>query len=297
LAWLAVGALLMWILPRISGTSITRIGGGSRLIWLVLGGLVAFEIFRLVSRGVDWLFAPSSYPSNRRGSRGVRLRSETVGPTAYRAVSPNSVREISWRRRLTELSGSLATAGLATAVVTAVLANVTQFFGSTAMIGHFATGTLIGSWALLTIGKIREGLPRERYIDRMLLAGVGMLIGIALFQLDDWLLIDLLGDGSAHRHSLLAMTNASLASDSRHLLAEGYIAFFAMLFALRRWWWHTDSLRPHRFRVSSVCLTAIVGALAALVWGFPVLWGTVWAASLSSVVQLAAVWTPREHRQ
>lgn len=294
LAWMAVGSCLyMGFLPRLSGANVVGIGGGLKIVWLVFGGIVAFEIFRLVSRGVDWLLAPTLTNSNDRGPRAQEM---TPGRTAYRVVSPNSVREISWRRRLTELCGSLATAGLATAVVTAVLANVTQFFGSAALIGHFATGTLIGSWSLLILGKLREGLPRERYLDRMLLAGVGMLVGIALFQFDGWLLIGSLADGSSTQQSLLSLTGASLASDSRQLLAESYITFFAALFGLRRWWWQTDSFRPHRFRVLSVCLTALIGSGAALAWGFPVLWGTVWAASLSSVVQLAAVWTPREQR-
>jgi len=207
------------------------------------------------------------------------------------------VREISWRRRITELSGSLATAGLATALVTAVLAYMTQFLGSTALIGQFAAGTLIGSWGLLIVSKLREGRPHERYIDRMLLAGVGVLVGVAMFELDGWLLIDLPLDGWSQKQSLLAMTSTSLTDHPPHVLAESYVAFFATLFFFRRWWWHTDSLRPHRFRILSVCLTAIVGALAARAWGFPVLWGTVWAASLSSVVQLAAVWTPHDQRQ
>jgi hypothetical protein len=262
-----------------------------RLVWLIVAGVATFEVFRLVSRGVDWLFAPPV--STSRSS--TRLNAPS-GRAAYRVLSPNDLRELSWRRRFTELTGSLATAGLATAVVTAVLANVTQFFGTTALIGHFASGTLLGSWGLLILGKLREGLPRERYIDRMLLAGVGMIIGVAMFQLDDWLMIDLLADSSTSQQNLLSMTGASLSQDSRQILAESYIAYFATLFGLRRWWWQTDSLRSHRFRVLSVCFTALIGAGAALAWGFPILWGTVWAASLSSVVQLAAVWTPREQR-
>lgn len=310
LVWLAFGAFALWTLPQLPGANFARISGG-RLVWLVFGGIAAFEIFRLVSRGVDWLFAPES--TTTRGPRGVRLNASGSGYSsttnsgwvlggqferaAYRVVNPNSVREISWRRRLTELSGSLATAGLATALVTAVLAYVTQFFGSSALIGQFAAGTLLGSWGLLIVSKLREGLPRERYIDRMLLAGVGVLVGVALFELDGWLLIDLPTDGWSQKQSLLAMTSTSLSDNPQHILAESYVAFFATLFFFRRWWWHTDSFRAHRFRVLSVCLTAIVGALAARAWGFPVLWGTVWAASLSCVVQLAAVWTPREQRR
>lgn len=297
LAAACVVALLFWASPRAMGSSVARISAGPRLFWIVLGGFAAFEVFRLVSRTVDWAFAPQSDgPGSQRLNAQRPNDSGRRGRAAYRVQTPNSVRPISWRRRFTELSGSLATAGLATALVTAVLAYITQFFGSTALVGQFAFGTLLGSWGLLTLGKLREGLPRERYIDRMLLAGVGVLVGLAMFELDGWLLIDLPADGWSQKQSLLAMTSTSLADSPRHVLAESYVAFFATLFFFRRWWWHTDSFRSHRFRILSVCLTAIIGAVAARAWGFPVLWGTVWAASLSSVVQLAAVWTPHEQR-
>lgn len=317
LALVAAWAFYVWFVPPLWGGTVTRVASSTRFVWVIVGGVLAFEIFRLVSRGVDWLFASEPSASTRFGPHGSQSTRTGAGrrvPESHepprvlrgprtmssqalcRPVNPNSVREISWRRRLTELSGSLATAGLATAIVTGVLVYVTQFFGSNALVGQFAAGTVIGSWGLLALGKLREGLPRERYIDRLLLAGVGVLVGVALFQLDGWLLIDLPTDGWSQKQSLLAMTSASLSDNPRHVLAESYVAFFATLFGLRRWWWHTDSFRPHRFRVLSVCLTAVVGAVAARAWGFPVLWGTVWAASISCVVQLAAVWTPREQR-
>ncbi len=295
----AVAAALIWSLRHGATAGLSRISNGTTILWILCGFVVAVELFRGISRGVDWLFLPV-----RSGSTGGREEpTQRASPlrgtrqVSYRALDPNAVREISWRRRITELSGSLATAGMATALVTAVLAYVTQLFGSTALVGQFAIGTLIGSWGLLMVGKLREGQPRERYIDRLILAGVGVLVGVSLFELDGWLLIELPADGWSQKQSLLAMTSESVFENPRQFLAESYIAFFATLFFFRRWWWHTDSLRPHRFRVLSVCLTAIVGALAACAWGFPVLWGTVWAASLSSVVQLAAVWTPREQRR
>ncbi len=305
----AAVAILIWTMPRGVSANVMSAGRGMSFLWVVFGVVVTIELFRGVSRGVDWLFLPERSSSTESHGRSTghghqqphqQWRAESssrLHAAAFRAVNPNTVREISWRRRITELSGSLATAGLATALVTAVLAYVTQFFGSTALVGQFAAGTLLGSWGLLIVSKLREGLPRERYIDRMLLAGVGVLVGVALFQLDGWLLIDLPTDGWSQKQSLLAMTSTSLSGNPQHILAESYVAFFATLFFFRRWWWHTDSFRAHRFRVLSVCLTAIVGALAARAWGFPVLWGTVWAASLSSVVQLAAVWTPREQRR
>lgn len=298
-----VASLIFWIGGRTAGASSMPIAGGTRILWIIAVVVVSTEIFRAVSSGVDWLFRAnqSETNSNRRGAapQSVRLnpvRTEPVRRAAYRVVDPNTVRNVTWRRRATELSGSMAAAGLATAVVTGVLAMVTQYFPTPNLLALFAAGTLLGSWGLLILGKFREGMPRERYVDRLLLGGVGLLVGAALFQLDTWLLVELPLDAASQKQSLLSMTSVSLSENPQHVLMESYVTFFATLFGLRRWWWHTDSFRPHRFRVLSVVLTTFVGAIAARVWGFPMLWGTGWAASLSCVVQLAAVWTPQVER-
>ncbi len=298
-----VGLIVLPIGGQSLGVRPVPLAGGTRMLWVIAAVVVSIEVFRVVSRGVDWLFRPepswSKSQRNNAAPQSVRLnpmRTEPVRRAAYRVVDPNTVRDISWHRRATELSGSMAAAGLATAIVTAVLAAVTQFFPTSGLLTHFAAGTLLGTWGLLILGKLREGLPRERYIDRLLLAGVGLLVGVVLFQLDAWLLVELPTDAWSQKQSLLAMTSLTLASNPQHVLMESYVAFFATLFGLRRWWWHTDSFRPHRFRVLSVVLTTLVGAIAARVWGFPMLWGTVWAASLSCVTQLSAVWTPQDER-
>lgn len=299
-----VGIVILWGWGRALGANPVPIVSGTRALWVIAAVVVSAEVFRAVSRGVDWLFhADSSSAASSRNDvapQSVRLnsvRTEPVRRAAYRVVDPNAVRDVSWRRRFAELSGSMAAAGLATAVVTSVLATVTQFFPTHGLLAHFAAGTLLGTWALLILGKFREGMPRERYIDRLLLGGVGLIVGVALYQLDAWLLVDLPTDVWSQKQSLLAMTSLSVEGNSQHVLMESYVAFFATLFALRRWWWQTDSFRPHRFRVLSVVLTTIVGAVAARAWGFPVLWGTVWAASLSCVTQLSAVWTPQDERR
>ncbi len=315
LAALAAMLLLAW--PRIPMAGGVRVGSGLQMLWIVIGLIVAYEIFRGVSHAVEWLFLPvreEPHGGNPEVSRGIRLNSPTGSPpsstkaglppwpqvpfrrAAYRVMDPNSMREVSWRRRMTELSGSMATAGLATGLVTAVLAYLTTLFGSTALTGHFVAGTLIGTWALLVLCKLREGHRRERYLDRLLLAGAGALVGVALFQVDQFLLIDLPKDGWTPSGGVLATTSLQLSDAAEQPKVEGYAAFFAIVFGLRRWWWHADAFRAHRFRVMSVLLTTCVGFLAAQACGFPVLWGTVWAASLSSVVQLAAAWTPPEQR-
>jgi predicted membrane chloride channel (bestrophin family) len=77
----------------------------------------------------------------------------------------------------------------------------------------------------------------------------------------------------------------------------GYVVFFAALFALRRWWWHADSFRPQPFQILSVLLTALLGFVLPTIWAFPQAWAVSWAAVISCVVQLSAVWVPASHRE
>jgi hypothetical protein len=83
---------------------------------------------------------------------------------------------------------------------------------------------------------------------------------------------------------------------SRQPTLAGFVVFFAGLLALRRWWRHADAFRKRRFRVSSLLLTVGLAYLIAAVWSFPPLWGIIWAATISSVVQLASVWVPPDDR-
>jgi hypothetical protein len=76
----------------------------------------------------------------------------------------------------------------------------------------------------------------------------------------------------------------------------GYALFFGALFGLRRWWWHADTFRPKAFRVSSLLLTIALGFLLPMVCAFPQTWAVSWAAAISCVVQLSAVWIPQRLR-
>ena len=76
----------------------------------------------------------------------------------------------------------------------------------------------------------------------------------------------------------------------------GYVIFFALLFGVRRWWWHTDSFRPKRLRVASLLLTLTVSGLLGLVLRFPLQSAIAWGVGIAVVVQLAAPWVASEQR-
>ncbi|MDG2359021.1 MAG: hypothetical protein P8M20_05145, partial [Planctomycetaceae bacterium] len=76
----------------------------------------------------------------------------------------------------------------------------------------------------------------------------------------------------------------------------GYIVFFGVIMLVRRWWFHVDSYRPHRIRVTSVFWTAAAAWLLSLTTHFPAEWAVLWAIAMSTTAQLAAVWVRPDQR-
>ena len=126
---------------------------------------------------------------------------------------------------------------------------------------------------------------------------VGGCVGAVVFGLHQFLLIQF-GWGDVHTQKGLVDTIGAinLASRSQPTLA-GYAIFFAALFVIRHWWRHADSLRSKRVAIGSVLLTTLVGMVLSLVLAFPMMWAVTWAAAISCVVHLSAVWATPEQRR
>ncbi len=209
-------------------------------------------------------------------------------------LTPETTRAIPWRQRFAELVSSLAYAGPLTALVTTCLVLVVPYLADgrasaypldPASIGLFGGITLLGSWSILAAAKFGEGRERNGLYRRIAFFAVGVMVGSAAF----WL----------HRELLVTMTDHVFRSSGawpNTLSLKKYALFFGALFALRRWWWHVDGYRENRFRVMSVLWTGFVALLLTGVLDFPSLWGVLWAASISSVVQLASAWMPPDVR-
>jgi hypothetical protein len=76
----------------------------------------------------------------------------------------------------------------------------------------------------------------------------------------------------------------------------GYMTFFAALFALRRWWWQSDSFRHNRLRLRSWIWSGAVAFFVPALFTFPQAWGVCWALAISAVVQLSSPWVPPKER-
>jgi eukaryotic-like serine/threonine-protein kinase len=241
---------------------------------------------------------PPPYVPANRGAGAQRSPGRRVSPYT---LAPETVREIPLRTRLTDLTGSLAFAVVATAVITAAVAVLSPVMQSAVRIGLFAAGTLLASWAVLITAKTYEGTRVGGGHRRFMQCLAGCLVGAAAFGVQQFLFVQFQHADYNVRHSAAAgfysIGSVSLSEAMQPSLA-GYVVFFGGLFLLRHWWRNADSLRYRRVGVGSVLLTTLVGLVLSLLLAFPMMWGVTWAAAIACVVQLSAAWfSPEERRQ
>ena len=204
-------------------------------------------------------------------------------------LGPEDARTLSGWRRATEFGGSAAVAG----ALSAAVAGLTLLTGAVETLPQaalFGLVTAIASWGVLFTSKLTEGRfgpdsPR-RWVRRYPSFLVGAGTGTAAWGAAEALLVAV----PLERQSLL------MEATGEELPAIALIGFFTMLLGLRRWWRHADGYRPKRLRLRTVLLTGLVGLGGCLIFGVPVHWGLPWAVGVSTVTQLAAVWTPGRKR-
>ncbi len=213
----------------------------------------------------------------------------------YANVSPSAQRHIPLRQRVKELASSFTFAGVATVLITASLLLAASFLAGSRMV-FFGAVTIFGAWTILGTAKNLEGKNLGWTNSRLIFLVAGLVVGLGAWFVASNLFITFNPEVDRELSRNAAIGSVQLSDNTGQPQLPGYVLFFAGLFALRRWGWHADAFRDHRFRLRSVLLTTAIGWLWAMIIGFPILWGVTWAAALSSVVQLSACWVPPEDR-
>jgi hypothetical protein len=295
--WLIVagGALLLMCLsPLILGVvgvvGIPLIGIGIPVLLLVAFAAGALGLFK-------WIINAFSGDGTNVGdghNRGVRLNSGYV-----RYESANSERQLGMLDRVAESTGSMAVAAFCSAAIAFALFATKTALDTPTQATLFGIVTTLGAWAAILPAKMWEGRGGDGFVRRMMTGLLGVAVGVAAFGVDDVLMVDLpvrsIMEPVAAQISSQNFLPVSLSyGDASRLI--GYVVFFAVLMVVRRWWFHVDSYRPHRIRVTSVFWTAAAAWLLSLTTHFPVEWAVLWAIATSTTAQLAAVWVRPDQR-
>jgi hypothetical protein len=104
--------------------------------------------------------------------------------------------------------------------------------------------------------------------------------------LADLLLVELPPDPGFPQPASYAM-RSSFYGDHGTPLTLAYVACFGTLFLVLRWWRQADPLRPSRFSLWLLVISAFFAAIVAAGWSFPEPWLVMVAATMSAALQLS----------
>jgi len=242
--------------------------------------------------------AESSAPASRSRRRSSCRRRWREAARAELAAKPAL-------QRGAELTGSLLVAAAACLVLSLVM----MIMGGKALDADwqtwvptftwFAAVSIVATWALLIVSKFWEGSQGDQAPRRFAMLVIGLAVGAAAYGLDRTLLADfdqrlalnLPDDHPANVHGL----SDALYSAATPLLGA-FLAYFAALFAVLRWWTQADPLRFTRLSVWATLGCVLAAWLIHLFWPFPQPWGMMLAVTISISVQLAAPWISETQR-
>jgi hypothetical protein len=286
------------------------VAGAMLLLFLNSGLLVPLALFLgaayLVYFGVRTAMMGSQGPQVREAAATARPFADTQ-PRRHRRHAPR----VHWReqarenlrlkpvgQRLAELTGSF----LMAAIVAAVLCLIILVAGGRELDASVDTWTffawltissVIGSWLVLGLAKFWEGHEGDDILRRFVTMVAGLAIGVAAFAASDMLMIHL---SNTEMFNVLELPRDMIptgmyASDGTPGLTP-FLAYFATLFVVLRWWRQVDPLRKTRFSLWATIVCAFVAML--IPWQVP--WGFLLAVTTSVAVQLSAPWIPSSER-
>jgi len=246
---------------------------------------------------------------NRAEEQRRRMREQHRRKPYYqRSLTPRTPRSIPPRTRIYDLSVSMVKAVICTLVIVGGILCFTDgtisrgFWSGTDLTpcALLTFGSLIAAWSVLVVAKLTEGKTFDNSTRRIIWMATGVIVGALIYLIQVDVLMASVPASQDMQLGLKPLFNVigpySLILHDRQPSLIGYAIFFGMLFCFRRWWWHADSFRPRKFKITSVLFTVFIAYVVTAVWAFPVVVALSWAAIISSVVQLSATWIPEEQR-
>ena len=234
-------------------------------------------------------------PVPARAAGAVAAQAQTV----MRNYSPATLRQIPGGQRAIDVTTSLSVSLAAVVLVTTAVHFATPLLPGIADIAFFGCVTLIAAASLIVPAKLWEGNASDNLLRRLVQGTIGIGVGAVAFGLQKFLM---LGDMSLLHAEATGFFSGNELGRIRVINTQGsptmvgFMMFFGLLFAARRWWWQADSFRKSRFRISSAIVSLFVGFVLTALMPFPNNLGAIWALAISAVIQLSAGWTPQEER-
>lgn len=277
--------------------------------------LVLYGGYRLVRMIVLALNPPPpQVTSSRQQPAGSGQRAAEPAPApqhrawAYRVRSPFRPR---WARpeeraaeamvcrtpgqRATELVGSLL-GGALVAITMCVVVIILNSFRAGSEIPHpeqcawLVLMSIVGTWTVLVVSKFWEGTRGDPMLRRFIMMVLGLGLGGLGMLVTNVFLVELSTIVNFPPPTRDYQLPASFYGPGGEPLLPAFLACFATLFVVIRWWRQADPLRSVRLSLWSMFVCVVWAALVAAVWQFPQPWLPMMAGAISVSVQLSSPW-------
>jgi hypothetical protein len=187
------------------------------------------------------------------------------------------------------------------ACATPLLLNPQSSSELTATYFWFAIVGTLGSWAILVPSKVVEGKLEDQVPMRITLMLLGALLGLVAWGIGDGILLKLpswrepvdVGRGLLS-HEMLGWARTERGMNPA---AAVYVAYFAFLLVIPRWWRQTEYTRTTRMSLWNVFSCVFMAWLLHIFWWFPQPFGMLVAGIISVSTQLASPWMPPSQRR
>jgi hypothetical protein len=223
-----------------------------------------------------------------------------LGPhTRQAAARPDpgaSLRAKSPRRRAAELLGSMLASALVAATMCLMMTILAVYRGQTpqpVQIAWLVSVSIVGSWAVLIPSKVWEGHRGDDAMRRFVLLLAGLAVGLFASAIHSFLIYQV-PDPTAFLPPDPELTTAARYQLPQGFYVDGsprtvaYLACFATLFLVLRWWRQADPLRSARLSLWSILVYTVIAGFVASAWHFPQPWLVMVAAVMSISIQLAS---------
>lgn len=251
------------------------------------------------------LWPSTQQPLGSIAERTTQPKSRPRPRTNWRERANQHIAAKPLRQKLTELSGSMLLAAIFAAVAACaipMLASNNQQSSEVfaAYLWLTVVGTL-GSWAILVPSKFAEGKLEDQVPMRLTLMLLGAMVGLVAWAVADSLLLKMPKghepfDVGAGILSHKALQWPTMREDANPPLPI-YIAYFAFLFLLPRWWRLTEFTRSTRLSLWCMMTSVFTAWIVHFFWWFPQPIGMIAAAVISLSTQLASPWMPPSRRR
>lgn len=236
-------------------------------------------------------------PAPAVAAAAIPASSGPLGPVATpirmvpRPAPPRELPPKPARTRLVEATSAMLLTTVLS-VVAAVLAAGLMQLKRMEECGLLAATTLAGCWAVLIPAKIWDGQEGDSLLRRLVMAALGVGVGVWCSFLDGVLQVGWLTDVNARPLLFLPEWMPKLITDA---------SYFGLVFLIPSWWRLGESRRPLRFNPWLVIVPSIWSLLITQLWSSmyqdprhpyqdPSYWGVVVTGMVAALVQLALPW-------